>query len=280
MKVKELLQYAVDKLKNNQIEEPILKARLLLAYILGVEKEYLVAHDEEQVDIAKKREYEKGVEKLANHIPLQHLTHHQEFMNLDFYVDKNVLIPRPDTENLVEEVINFCKKNEEKTYKILDLCTGSGAIGIAIAKYLSNAKVVCVDISAEAIDIAKKNAKLNNVCNIEFIKSNMFENVNEKFDIIVSNPPYIKKNVISKLDIEVQNEPVIALDGGVDGLDFYRIIIDKSYDYTKNNGMLFLEIGFDQKDEVMGLLKRDGRYKDIYAKKDLGGNDRIVCAKM
>lgn len=279
MKIKELLKIAVDKLKDNKIEEPILKARLLLAHILKVEKEYILIHDSDEVDTIKITEYESGIKKLTNHIPLQHITHHQEFMKLNFYVDGNVLIPRPDTEILVEEVINFCKKNTKKNYKILDLCTGSGAIGIAIANYVCNSKVTCVDISKKAINIAKENANLNNVNNIEFVKSNMFEKVEGEFDIIVSNPPYIKKQVIATLKKEVQKEPIIALDGGEDGLQFYKVIVDEAYNYTNNNGILFLEIGYDQKEEVINLLKDKG-YRNIYSKKDLNGNDRIVVSEV
>lgn len=279
MKIRQILQIAVNNLKDNKIEEPILKARLLLAYILDVNKEYIVIHDDDEVEVSKQKEYENGIQKLINYIPLQHITHHQEFMKLNFYVNENVLIPRPDTEILVEEVINFCKKNVEKTYKILDLCAGSGAIGIAIATYVSNSQVTCVDISKEALEIAKKNAKLNNSSNIEFIKSDMFENIVGKYDIIVSNPPYIKKQVISTLNKEVQKEPIIALDGGKDGLNFYRVIADKSCNYINNSGMLFLEIGYDQKEEVINLLENKG-YKNVYSKKDLNGNNRIIVAEV
>lgn len=213
-------------------------------------------------------------------MPLQYITHQKEFMKLNFYVDENVLIPRADTEILVEEVINHCKENHEKSYSILDLCSGSGAIGISLAKYIENSKVLCADISDKALEIAKKNAKSNNVNNIEFIKTDMFKNIEEKFDLIVSNPPYIKKDIISKLDIEVQKEPLIALDGGIDGLDFYRIIIDNSNKYLNKNGKLFLEIGYDQKDEVINLLRRSGNFGEIYSKKDLYGNDRAVGASI
>lgn len=279
MKIRQILQIAVNNLKDNKIEEPILKARLLLAYILDVNKEYIVIHDDDEVEVSKQKEYENGIQKLINYIPLQHITHRQEFMKLNFYVNENVLIPRPDTEILVEEVINFCNKNVKKAYKILDLCAGSGAIGIAIATYVSNSQVTCVDISKEALEIAKKNAKLNNSSNIEFIKSDMFENVVGKYDIIVSNPPYIKKQVISTLNKEVQKEPIIALDGGKDGLHFYRVIADKSYNYINNSGMLFLEIGYDQKEEVISLLENKG-YKNVYSKKDLNGNNRIIVAEV
>ena len=199
-------------------------------------------------------------------------------MKLDFYVDENVLIPRADTEILVEEVINQCSKKQGREYKILDLCTGSGAIGISLAKYIENVEVICVDVSKKALEIAEKNAKNNNVDNIKFIYSNMFSNIKDKFDIIVSNPPYIKRKVIEELEKEVQNEPHIALDGGIDGLDFYKIIVNHVYDYLNDEGEVFLEIGYDQKDEVIDLLKHCEKFDKIYSKKDLYGNDRIVVA--
>lgn len=238
----------------------------------------MIVHDEEEVNEVLVKKYNENLDKLINHIPIQYITNHQEFMKLDFYVDENVLIPRADTEILVEEVINNCNKNVKSSYKILDLCSGSGAIGVSLAKYIKNVEVVCADISKIALEIAKKNANKNDANNIEFIYSNMFSNIKYKFDIIVSNPPYIKRNVIKELEKEVQNEPNIALDGGIDGLDFYKIIACKAYKYLNDNGVLFLEIGYDQKEEVMSLLKRSGKYKNIYSKKDLYGNDRIVVA--
>ncbi len=255
---------------------PIQKARILLAYVLNVEKEYLTIHDEQKVNNLIIEEYNDAISKLIKHIPLQYITNHKEFMKLDFYVDENVLIPRSDTEILVEEVINNCNKNVKNDCKILDLCSGSGAIGISIAKYIENSQVICSDISQKALEIAKNNAHQNNVKNIEFIYSNMFENIEEKFDIIVSNPPYIKKEIIEKLDKEVQNEPHIALDGGSDGLDFYRIIVNEAYNHLNKCGKLYLEIGYDQKEEVIDLLEKSGHYANIYSKQDLYGNDRIV----
>lgn len=152
--------------------------------------------------------------------------------------------------------------------------------GISIAKYIKNAQVLCTDVSGKALEIAKNNAIKNNVKNIEFKFSNMFESIEEKFDIIVSNPPYIKRNIIKKLDKEVQCEPYIALDGGEDGLDFYKIIVNKAYKYLNDGGRLYLEIGYDQKEEVMNLIQKSNRYKEINSKKDLYGNDRVIyCIK-
>lgn len=280
MTIQQILNNGVEKINSNKIENPLLKARVLLAYALNVKKEYLVIHSNDEIDEENVKRYNQYIEQLINHKPLQYITKHQEFMKLDFYVDENVLIPRADTEILVEEVINMCGNSVEKKYDILDLCAGSGAIGISIAKYVKNSNVTEVDISDDALNVAKKNTRINKVENVEFIKSNMFEELNGKFDIIVSNPPYIKKNIIKELDKEVQNEPLIALDGGEDGLDFYRIIVNEAYKFLKEDGMLFLEIGYDQKEDVIKLLNESRKYKDIYSKKDLFDNDRIVVANV
>lgn len=276
MKIEEVLQNAIQELNNNKISAPIVKARMLLANTLNATKEYLVINSKEEINEETIKKFSEEINKLIKGCPLQYITNNQEFMRLDFYVDENVLIPRQDTEILVEEVISSC--DNEKEYKILDLCTGSGAIGISLAKYIKNSKLTCTDVSNKALEIAKKNAKTNNIENIEFIESDMFENIKESFDIIVSNPPYIVKDVISSLDKEVQNEPHIALDGGIDGLYFYRIIVNNANAHLQKDGMLFLEIGYDQKEEVMKLLETSKKYKNIYSKKDLYDNDRIVVA--
>lgn len=276
MKIVEVLQNAIQELNNNKISDPIMKSRILLSNILNTTKEYLVINSEEEISIETTNKFNEGINKLIKGYPLQYITNHQEFMKLDFYVDENVLIPRADTEILVEEVISNCEKNKE--YKVLDLCTGSGAIGISIARYIPNSYITCTDVSNKALEIARKNAKANNIDNIEFIESDMFKNIKGKFDIIVSNPPYIVKDVITTLDKEVQNEPYIALDGGIDGLDFYKIIACEAHRYLNENGKVFLEIGYDQKEEVTNLLKVSEKYNSIYSKKDLYDNDRIVVA--
>ena len=198
-------------------------------------------------------------------------------MKLKFYVDENVLIPQPDTEIVVEKIINDFENSE---VRILDLCTGSGAIAISLAKYMKNSKIIATDISNKAIQIAKLNAEKNLVHKkINFILSDMFKNIeNDMFDIIVSNPPYIKTEVINSLEKCVQNEPIIALDGGSDGLKFYKIIAENSYNFLNNNGKLYLEIGFDQKEEVINLLKKTCKYNKITCVKDLAGNDRLIIA--
>ena len=278
MTIKEILSKGTIMLKGSNIESPKIKARLLLQYILKKPRQYLIVYDNEEVGKKEQWEYFINIEKLSNGVPLQHITHHQEFMKMDFYVDENVLIPRPDTEILVEEVIKIAKNMQQP--QILDLCTGSGAIAISIAKNVQNADVYAIDISSKAIDIAKKNAKELDA-NVKFIKSNLFDKLNKmKFDIIVSNPPYIKKSDINYLSQEVRKEPELALDGGIDGLDFYRKITAQAIEYSKYGSYLCYEIGYDQKDDVIDIINKHENYSNTYCKKDLGGNDRIIITQV
>lgn len=280
MTISEAIKKGMIELKNENIEEPKLKSRLLMQYVLNETRQYVIVNDTEQLDRVKEKRYFKEIKILKKGVPIEHITHQKEFMKLNFFVDKNVLIPRQDTEILVEEVINIAKKFNAK--KILDLCTGSGAIAVSLAKYLPQAQITAIDISNDALKIAKKNSISNNVENqITFISSDMFTNLSEeKFDIIVSNPPYIKTNVIEKLETQVKNEPYIALDGGKDGLDFYRKIINESYKYLKYNGYLCLEIGFNQKNDVIKLIENTETFTGIYSKKDLFDNDRIIVTRL
>lgn len=280
MTIKQAMEKAIVKFKLEKIESPNLKARMLMQYILQKPREYLIIHDDKLLTEKQEQSYEKGIKLIQNGTPIEHITHQKEFMKLNFYVDENVLIPRSDTEILVEEVIEITKKIQAR--KILDLCTGSGAIAISLAKYIPNSEITALDISPKALQIAKINAKNNGVeKQITFVESNLFEKLSkEKYDIIVSNPPYIKKQVIKTLDKQVQKEPIIALDGGVDGLDFYKKIISQGYEYLKYKGYLCLEIGYDQKDEVIELIEKEEKFINTYCKKDLYDNDRIIVTKV
>ena len=280
MTIREAIRKGTITLKINNIENPNLKARLLMQFVLNQTRQYLLIYDEKQLQKTQEIEYFKNIDKIVNGTPLQHITHQQEFMKMNFFVNEDVLIPRPDTEILVEEVINIANKINAK--KILDLCTGSGAIAVSLAKYVKDSEITAVDISEKALKISKLNAKNNKVDDkITFIESDLFENIKkEKYDIIVSNPPYIKKEIIKSLEKEVQKEPYIALDGGYDGLDFYRKIIKESFEYLKYNGYLCLEIGYDQKEDVTKLIQDEEKYSNIYSKTDFGGNDRIIIAQI
>lgn len=278
MKIEELLKEGRKKIINNQIEDASLIAKILLEFILKINRNEIIIKQEQEVEKEKEQEYKLAIEKIVEGIPLQYITNNQEFMKLNFYVDENVLIPQPDTEILVEEVLKIAKKENKE--KVLDICTGSGCIGIALANGLENARITMSDISKNAIEIAKKNAKNNNVLEkTRFIESDMFENINEKFDIIVSNPPYIETNVIETLSKQVQNEPQIALDGGEDGLIFYRELINRASKFLNNNGYLCMEIGYDQKEKVIELAKKKKVFSKIESIKDLSGNDRVIICK-
>lgn len=288
MKIKEVIELGKQVLIRNNIDDASLVARELLAHVLGQNKQYLVIHSDDELEEEYRSKFVDCINQIVSGKPLQYITHKQEFMGLNFFVDENVLIPQPDTEVLVEETIKKCISvaelgAEQSPIKILDLCTGSGAIAISLNYVLAqkniNAEIMASDISAKALDIAKKNNESNNT-SVKFAESNLFENIQKNdFDIIVSNPPYIKRKIIETLPCQVQAEPHIALDGGEDGLDFYKKIIDQACKYIKN-GYVLLEIGYDQKDEVEGLFRANGRYSEIETVKDLSNNDRCVIARV
>lgn len=267
-KVEEVLQMGREILKNNDID--IRESRLLLAHALKIETSDLIKKDyctDEEVS-----EFLDMIERRINNVPFAYIIGHQEFMKLDFLVNENVLIPRSDTEILVEEVLKYRKQ------KILDMCTGSGCIAISLAYYLEDANVSAVDISIDALEIAKKNAIINDV-NINFIESDLFSNINEKYEVIVSNPPYIKKSVIKTLQDEVQKEPILALDGGESGIEFYERIIPEAKNFLCENGILALEIGYDQATCVKKLME-ENNYNNIKIVKDLDQNDRVVIGQI
>lgn len=278
MTIKQAITKGMIMLKSNNVESPKLKARLLLQYVLDKPRQYIIVYDNKEIDKQQQWQYFVNIEKLTKGVPLQHITHRQEFMKMDFFVDENVLIPRPDTEILVEEVIKIAQKYNSP--RILDLCTGSGAIAISLKKFVPNADITAVDISEKALEIAQRNAKKLET-KINFLKSDLFDKLdNKKFDIIVSNPPYIRKDEIKKLSEEVQKEPKIALDGGEDGLDFYRIITEQAINYLKTGSFLCFEIGYNQKNDVIKIIEVDQNYKNTYCKKDLYGNDRIIITQV
>lgn len=276
MKIKDLLKLGMEALNTSGIEEANLKCKILLTSLLRVRKEYLVIHNLDEVPENIVANFKNKLEELKNGKPIQYITNKQEFMGLDFYVNENVLIPQPDTEMLVEEAINVAKQNVTKS--VLDICTGSGAIAIALKKNLDSVQVTASDISVEALEVARKNAK-NNEVEINFICSDMFENIVGKFDLIVSNPPYIENEIIKTLPQEVQNEPYIALAGGEDGLDFYKIIAKQGKKFLNSQGYIAVEIGYNQRESVMEIFKSEG-YKEIYSKKDYSGNNRVVVARI
>lgn len=279
MKIKELIMYGKNLLTANNIEDANLISKLLAEFILNMSKAQILVNDKKEISEDEKTRYYLALIEIIQGMPIQYITNNQEFMKLNFYVDKNVLIPQPDTEILVEEVINIIN---DTSVKVLDICTGSGCIGTSIAKYTKNTTITMSDISSRALNIAKSNyiKNMEDASKVQFIQSDMFKNIKEKYDIIVSNPPYIESKEINKLEKQVQNEPHIALDGGEDGLQFYRKLANEAHKFLNENGYLCMEIGYNQKQAVIQLLKENKNYKEIYSKKDLSGNDRIIIAKV
>ncbi len=280
MTIKELLNQGTIMLKNEDVDGPKNKARAILQYTLKKSKEYTIIYDTKEVTQKQRDEFVKNIKRLISGEPLQYITGVQEFMKINFIVTKDVLIPQPDTEILVEEVIKIANKLDNPL--ILDLCTGSGAIAVSLAKNIPNAKIVATDISKKALEIARQNAKLNGVLNnIDYIESNLFDKIkNIKFDIIVSNPPYIETDEIRKLPKDVRQEPTIALDGGKDGLDFYRKIFNKGNEYLNRQGYLCVEIGYNQKEAVRKIIDKKKRYVQTYCIKDLCQNDRVIVTQI
>lgn len=256
---------------------PKFESELLLAYCLGIDRTKLILKKEEKLEGKQLKKFLELLNMRKSRIPYQYIVKKQHFMGLEFFVDENVLIPRPDTETLVEEVLKRLRKGDV----IIDIGTGSGAIAISIAKYFKNCTVYAVDISKKALEVAKYNAKMHGVLDkIVFIESDVFSNVSKdlKFDFIVSNPPYIKRSEIETLQKEVKKEPIIALDGGPDGLLFYKKIIKEGPFYINIEGNIVFEIGYGQKEAVTDLLKKNG-FEDIEVIKDLSGIDRVIIAK-
>lgn len=275
MKTMEQVLYEGEKrLKEAFFEEAKLDAWYLMEYCFHINRVSFLLDKNRNVCEEKESQYISLIEKRKSHIPLQHITGEQEFMGYPFYVNEHVLIPRQDTEILVEEVIPYVKNK-----KVLDMCTGSGCILISLSKESNLKKGVGADISKEALKLAEKNAKRND-SKVSFVCSNLFESINETFDVIVSNPPYIESKEIEHLMPEVRlHEPKIALDGAEDGLYFYRKIIKRAKNYLEPEGKLFFEIGYNQGESVCGLLEEAG-YQNIHVKKDLSGLDRVVYGSL
>ena len=279
MNIKQALEEAKNILKSNNFEDSNIIAKELLSYVLKKDKVYLTINSDTALTDTEYAEFTKYIEQIIDGKPVQYIIQKQEFMGMKFFVNEDVLIPQPDTEILVETVLDICKKYDKQSLRMLDLCTGSGAIAISLSKIL-NTQVFASDVSTKALKVAEKNNVMNNT-KVEFIESNLFEKINgEKFDVIVSNPPYIKNEEIKSLSKQVQNEPYIALAGGEDGLDFYRKIIDEAYKYINKNGYLCLEIGYDQKEDLIKLIKQNENYEYENCIKDLSNNDRCIIAKI
>lgn len=271
MTYREAIETGTKILETEHIADAKIDAWYLLQMACKIDRNFYYLHEEEELTAEQQSAYEITVHKRAEHVPLQYIIGEQEFMGLKFKVNSNVLIPRQDTETLVEEALRVAKSG----MKVLDLCTGSGCIIISLAKNVADIQCMGSDISKQALLVAKENAKLNEV-EVEWQRSDLFENITGTFDLIVSNPPYIPTDEIPGLMPEVRDfEPVDALDGKEDGLYFYRIIIEKSPGFLNPEGYLYLEIGYDQGEAVSAMMRQSG-YTQVEVVKDLAGNDRVV----
>lgn len=277
--LKQLYKVGTVKLAEEGIEEFSLDAWYLLEYVTGVSKAMYFAEPERAVSEENADRYIDCIRRRAAHIPLQHITGEQEFMGYPFCVNEHVLIPRQDTEVLVEEAIQVMRPK----MKVLDMCTGSGCIVLSILKmcrekyYMTDLQGIGADVSEEALKVARENGRRLGVP-VTWIQSDLFAKIpeEEKYDVIVSNPPYIETAMIDTLQEEVRlHDPYIALDGKEDGLYFYRRIISEAGKYLKTQGKLMFEIGCDQAEAVEELMKNAG-YEQITVKKDLAGLDRVV----
>ena len=298
MDIKEYYRYAIEDLKSANIETPELDAGVMLCHVLKCDKAHLYSHYDRVLDKEELRLLREMLNQRILNVPLQYIVGETEFMGLSFSVSPAVLIPRQDTETLVEECIKLVglitkqaelgktdmhKVNDAliTNVKVLDMCTGSGCIAVSIAHYCPESIVVACDISEAAIYIARENCERNRVDKrVKLYCGDLFESLagEQQFNIIVSNPPYIESNVIPELQKEVKNhEPFLALDGGKDGLDFYREIIAKAPKYLINGGYLALEIGYNQGQSVKKIMKEF--FFEITVYKDLGGNDRVVIGR-
>lgn len=271
MNYRELYDTGKDRLEKAGIQEAALDARLLLEEVCRTDRNTLLVHGDRPVTEDEEKKYLAFVERRSVHEPLQQITGWQEFMGLRFRVTEDVLVPRQDTETLVEEVMRYLRDGME----ILDVCTGSGCILLSLLRYSNGCRGVGCDISEKALAVARENAEELGL-SAEFIQSDLFESIEGKFEYIVSNPPYIRKDVIPTLMEEVKDhEPLIALDGGVDGLDFYRRITGEATEHLYPGGMLFFEIGYDQGEAVKMLMEEEG-YEEVTVSQDLAGLDRVV----
>lgn len=295
MILKEALTNGINSLKSANIQAPVIEAGVILCHTLGCSRAYLYSHDDYELMIGEVEAYARMIDERVKGRPLQYITGSQEFMSLDFIVTPDVLIPRQDTEVLVEEVIHHVRCSRKDNPVILDIGTGSGSIAISLAHYINNCRVFAMDISKDALGVARINAQRCGVSErVVFITGNILKGPDSmesclmpgnsgrskdrpSFDVIVSNPPYIPTADIAGLELQVRDfEPHLALDGGIDGLEFYRSIVKAALDYVKPEGLIAFEVGVGQADDVAGLLEKG--FQNIRIVKDLSGIDRVVTA--
>ena len=275
MTYRQALSDSIRKLAEAGIKEAENDAWLLMEDVFPINRTKYLLDADLPADPGKVSVYSEYIDKRCSHIPVQYITGKAYFMGMEFDVTPDVLIPRFDTEVLVEEALKYI----DDTKSVLDMCTGSGCIAVSVSVVGKAGRTVAADISQKALEVAGRNAVKNHANNIEFIESDMYENVSGRYDVILSNPPYIPTDVMEGLDSEVKDcEPRLALDGHEDGLFFYRRLISEAGDYLAPGGIIMMEIGYDQGRAVSELLN-ENKFADIRVIKDLAGLDRVVCGR-
>ena len=293
--VKEMLTMGEKQLMDSDIADATRDCKILYCYMMDIPFSKIILEYQNMLQDRLCEKYFELIDRRSSGEPVQYIMESQEFMGLEFIVNENVLIPRQDTETLVEDALEIINTGtlrgedmdvKRKEWDILDLCTGSGAIGVSLARIANKVNVTCSDISEGAIKVAKENAQKHGVAkSVKFEQGDLFKPFSkhfrkQKFDMIISNPPYIKSSIIPTLQKEVcEHEPLSALDGGESGLDFYERIVSGVGSHLRKSGVLLLEIGHDQGESVSGLLSRNGDFTSIRVLKDLANRDRIVFAK-
>ncbi|MCQ2551660.1 MAG: peptide chain release factor N(5)-glutamine methyltransferase [Clostridia bacterium] len=291
--IKELLNIGKVQLEESGVMDAAIDAKALYCFMKDMDsKQFLLNWQFEAQDDDCER-YFQLIDLRSSGVPLQHITEKQSFMGYEFKVNEKVLIPRQDTETMVEDAIDLIEKGsirgeayqEKKNWEVLDLCTGSGAIAISLFKECKNVKKMSAsDVSQDALDVARENARNLGAEKVNFLNSDLFDGFKgrlkkSKFDLIISNPPYIRSDVIPTLQREVRDhEPMLALDGGADGLDFYRRIVKEAPEFLKADGILMMEIGYDQGSDLLALMAED--FDQVKCLKDLAGKDRIIIGKL
>ncbi len=282
MVINELLAIGMNSLKDLDYCNPLFESRLILAKILNVDKSYIYTYGDLEVSEEAQEEFLSLIKKRSTAYPMAYLLNEKQFMGLDLYVEEGVLIPRPDTEVLIEYVIDYIEKTyKDKKINILDVGIGSGAISLSLGKYCPNARVYGMDIGYKPIKVSNINKERLKLNNVSFHQGDLFQAIDNlklqgQCEIIISNPPYIREGDIKSLQKDVVDyEPRLALDGGLDGLDFYRKITHEGKKYLTKNGLLIYEIGFDQGQDLKKIMTNEG-YRDIEIIKDLQGLDRVV----
>jgi len=285
MRLEQALSWGVKSVKAAGIKDAYIEILAFISHLLACSKSYIYSNLSNEFSSFPFEKFSSMVEQRLRHIPLAYITGQKEFMSLDFFVDKNVLIPRPETEILVEEILNLYPPAENQSRIGIDIGTGCGNIALSLAEYNHKFRIFAADISSQALKIARKNRKrMNSEKTVSFIRTDMWahfknEKWKNKIDFLVSNPPYVKSEQFKKLSADLYYEPQIALDGGKDGLHFYESLAEAGKFLLKKGGCLMVEIGEGQSESVKNIIENKKVFRDIFTKKDYSGIDRIIIAR-